>query len=130
MIESSTCEFIWLGDICDPTLKLPSSGIAANITMPLLNSFGPLKRLINALKTVLGINFMSALGMFGGALLGLGFETIIRKFGYCPVVLATGGLSCGKTTTLRAILCALGNYRLGKYLFCDVFNNVITNTLP
>ena len=51
---------------------------------------------------------MPALGMFGGVLLGLGFETIIKKFKYCPGVLATGGLSFWKTLTLQAILlCAL-----------------------
>jgi len=63
---------------------------------------------------------MPALGMFGGLLLGICFQDIIKKFGYCPVVLAAGGLSCGKTTTLKSILWTMGSYPFGEN--CCAYN--------
>lgn len=114
MIDPSSCDYIWLGSICDPLLNLPTKSVVSKIQFPLVQTLDPLKRMVDALKTVLGNNFLSAIGMLGGLLLGIGFQTIVKKFGYCPVVLATGGLSCGKTTTLRSLLCAMGMYPSGE----------------
>lgn len=114
MIDPDSCDYIWLGSICDPLLNLPTKSVVSNLHLPLVQNLEPLKRMVEAMKTVLGNNFLPAIGMLGGLLLGIGFQTVIKKFGYCPVVLATGGLSCGKTTTLRSILCAMGSYPQGE----------------
>lgn len=114
-IDAESSDYIWLGSICDPLLNLPTTSVTQNIWFPLVNSFDPLRKLVTALKQLLGNNFMAALGMLGGLVLGIGFETIIERFGFCPVVLATGGLSCGKTTTLKALLYCLGSCPISKY---------------
>lgn len=115
-IEPNSCQFIWLGNICDPALKLPSASIAPVIHFPLATDFEPLCKLTSVLRRVLGNNFIPGIGMLGGMLLGLGYQKIIQNYGYCPVVIATGGLSCGKTTTLKALLCLLGSVRTGSYM--------------
>lgn len=88
VIESASCQFLWVGNICDPGLNLPTKSIASKLCLPLSNNLQPLKELVDSLKTVLGNNFMPVMGVFGGLLLGISYQTIIRKFGYCPIVLA------------------------------------------
>lgn len=113
MIDPGVCEYIWLGNICDPLLNLPTKS-ASKLNLPLAQNYEGLKNLVTVMKQILGNNFIPALGMFGGVLLAMSFQAVIKKLGYCPMVLATGGLSCGKTTTLKSILHVMGSYPLGK----------------
>jgi len=123
-VDPESSEYIWLGSICDPLLNLPTTSVVQKIWLPLTNNFDPLRKLVDALKVLMGNNFMAALGMLGGLILGISFQMIIRRFGFCPVVLATGGLSCGKTTTLKALLCCLGSYPIGKCDHCVKYNYI------
>ncbi len=120
MVDPQTSEFLWLGNISDPLMKLPSTKAAPIVLLPLATDFRPLTRLTSVLKTVLGVNFIPALGMLGGMLMGLGYQDIIRHYGYCPGIIATGGLSCGKTTTLKALLCAMGSLKSGLCIVIQV----------
>ena len=113
VIDPSLCEYIWLGNICDPLLNLPTKSVS-KFNLPIAPNYEGLKKLVGVMKKILGNNFIPALGMFGGVLLAISFQTVIKKLGYCPMVLATGGLSCGKTTTLKSILYVMGSYPLGK----------------
>ena len=113
MIDPELCEYIWLGSICDPLLNLPTKSVS-KLNLPIEQSYETLKELVGIMKKILGNNFIPALGMFGGLLLGIGFQNVIKRLGFCPMVLATGGLSCGKTTTLKSILFVMGSYPLGK----------------
>ena len=81
--------------------------------MPLTSDFQPLIELTSLLRTILGHNFIPALGMIAGVLIGLGYQRLIDQYGYCPCVIATGGLSCGKTTSLLAALSTIGSQRTG-----------------
>lgn len=99
--------------MCDPILNLPTKSIS-KINLPIAQDYEKLKQLVGVMKKILGNNFIPSLGMFGGLLLAIAFQAIIKRLGYCPMVLATGGLSCGKTTTLKSILFAMGSYPLGE----------------
>ena len=114
IINPMLCDYIWLGNICDPAVGLPSKSVTSYLNFPLASDFSSIKNLMKELKVILGVNFLPALGMFGGLLLGIEYQSIIKRFGYCPVVLATGGLSCGKTTTLKALLSTMGCNRTGE----------------
>ena len=80
--------------------------------MPLASDFHPLIELTSLLRTILGHNFIPALGMIAGVLIGLGYQCLKNQYGYCPYVIASGGLSCGKTSLLAA-LSTIGSQRTG-----------------
>lgn len=106
-------DYIWIGDKCDPILRLPNSGHLPIIRLPLAISFEPLQQLVRLLHSLLGENFIPAIGMFAGLLMALGYQKIVDHFGYCPTVIATGGLSCGKTTSLMSALSSIGCHKSG-----------------
>lgn len=115
--EVQNDNYIWIGVYCG----LPTSENLPTISLPLACSFEPLKILIHLLKSLLGQNFMPSLGMFAGLMMALGYQKIQQHFGYCPTVVATGGLSCGKTTSLVAVLSTIGSQRSGKIMFASRF---------
>ena len=49
--------------------------------------------------------------------MALGYQRIIQNNGHCPMVLATGGLSCGKTTSLMSMLSTIGNHKTGNSIY-------------
>lgn len=104
-------DYIWIGDKCDSTLKLPKSGHLPVIRLPLAISFEPLWQLAQLLQYLLGENFIPAIGMIAGLLMALGYQKIVDHFGYCPTVIATGGLSCGKTNSLQSALSTVGCHK-------------------
>ena len=52
--------------------------------------------------------------------MGLGYEQIVNRYDFCPTVIATGGLSCGKTTSLISALATIGSHKSGMYMYDDV----------
>ena len=52
--------------------------------------------------------------------MALGYQKIVDHFGYCPTVIATGGLSCGKTTSLMSALSTIGCHKSG--LIKNIYN--------
>jgi len=79
-----------------------------------VHSVEPLQELARLLKFLLGQNFIPFLGMLAGVLMGLGYQKIQQHFGYCPMIVTTGSLSCGKTTSLLSALSVVGLQRSGK----------------
>ena len=69
---------------------------------------------MSVLKTLLGNNYLPALGLLAGLVMALGYQHIVQNNGHCPMVLATGGLSCGKTTSLMSVLSTIGNHKSGN----------------
>ena len=112
-IEKDQQEYIWIGDICKSALRLPNSGHLPIICLPLATSFQPLNQLVDLLQSLLGVNSIPAIGMFAGLIMALGYQKIVDHFGYCPTVIATGGLSCGKTTSLMSALSTIGCHKSG-----------------
>ena len=84
--------------------------------LPLAEDFQPLQELMDMMKSLLCCNFIPALGMLAGLVMGLGYEQIVNHYEFCPTVIATGGLSCGKTTSLISALSTIGCHKSGIYL--------------
>ena len=45
--------------------------------------------------------------------MSLGYQRIIQNNGYCSMVIATGGLSYGKTISLMSMLSTIGKRKTG-----------------
>jgi len=108
--------YIWLDErhCTNLSLKLPRVNHLPIIVPLLADSFQPLKDLVDAMKALLSCNFIPALGVMAGLVMGLGYERIINQYDCCPTVIATGGLSCGKTTSLISALATIGSHKSGK----------------
>lgn len=106
LVSPGDCPYVWLGDICEPKLKVPQSKMSPRICMPLSDDFTPLIEICTSLKEVLGCNYMQGLGLVAGLI-------IINKFSFCPSVILTGNLARGKTTTLTAAMSLLGCDQVG-----------------
>ena len=112
-MDSDEHPYIWLNERhC--TMKLPRVNHLPLIVTPLADSFQPLKDLVDAMKALLSCNYIPALGILAGLVMGLGYEKIINQYDFCPTVIATGGLSCGKTTSLISALATIGSHKSGK----------------
>ena len=111
-IDPDQCPYVWLGNICDPILKVPS--VHPHILTPLSTDLSPLINLCQALKVILGSNYMQGLGISAGVVMGLGYQEIIKGYAFCPSVMATGNLGRAKTTTLSAVMSTIGCERTGN----------------
>ena len=108
-------DYIWLEDICcgSSLLRLPRTAHMPVLHFPLAESFRPLKDLMTLMKSLVGCNFIPALGMLAGVVMGMGYAQIVNHYQFCPTVIATGGLSCGKTTSLISALSTIGCHKSG-----------------
>lgn len=118
LLEEDDHNYIWPQDKCIgcTAIRLPFSAHLPNIQLPLSDSFQPLQELTESMQSLLGCNFIPALGMLAGLVMGLGYQRIIDFFEFCPTVIATGGLSCGKTTSLTTALSTIGCHKSGMEL--------------
>ena len=128
LLEEENHNFIWLQDKCDgiPGLKLPVAAHLPVIPLPIADNLLPLQELAELMRSLLGCNFMPAMGMLAGLVMGLGYEHIINFYEFCPTVIATGGLSCGKTTSLMTALSTIGCHKSGILV---VYLNPDTNMI-
>lgn len=107
------CPYIWLGDICEPSLNVPKTTQSPSIRTPLSDDFTPLIDLCRSLERILGCNYLQGLGLVAGLVIGLGYQDIIKEFTFCPSVIVTGNLGRGKTTTLSAVMSLTGCDQVG-----------------
>ena len=47
------CEYIWLGNICDPLLNLPTKSVS-KFNLPIAPNYEGLKKLVGVMKKILG----------------------------------------------------------------------------
>ena len=110
--------YIWLQDkyIGSTAANHAFGGHLPIIQLPLRDSFQPLQELSELMRSVLECNFILALGTMAGLVMGLGYQRIIDFYDFCPTVIATGGLSCGKRTSLMTTLSITGCHKSGMEL--------------
>ena len=105
-------DYIWL-NCASSSLKLPRANHIPIVHRPLADSFQPLKDLMDTMQSLLSCNFIPSLGILAGLVMGLGYEKIVTQYDFYPAIIAIGGLSCGKTTSLISALSTIGSHKTG-----------------
>ncbi len=108
-INTIDSEYIWLGSLASSrslTHVAPASDAAL---IPLLSSpQAALDKTLTCLRQAVDNNFTPAFFVIASAAMAVHYESVIDKYGMCPIPVATGFKNTGKSTTARTALALLG----------------------
>jgi hypothetical protein len=108
-IPINDSEYIWLGPmITNRTLPnvAPASDAASvpNVCLP-LKAF---EETLVSLKVAVDNNYVPAFFVLASAGMGLHYESVMERYGMCPMPVAIGVKNTGKSTAARTTLALLG----------------------
>lgn len=68
----------------------------------------PIQDMAEAMKQLLGENFLSGMLVLGGMGMAVHFQLIVKHRMACPMLFAVGPTKCGKTTALQCAAAMVG----------------------
>ena len=107
LVDSNESEYVFLQrDIVADYEKFTSEDLTSEIVLPLNTS--ALVELLANLRVCLKHNFIPALLVLSGSILAFHYRQIVQTYGGCPLTIASGASTTGKSTSIVAALSLMG----------------------